>query len=93
MGIVGSVAATGKPVIINDTSLDTRYIVDDARRDAEIRVPLIRSGEVIGVIDCEHSLKYFYNEKHLQILSTVASLCVDRIDKVIAERQARKKCV
>ncbi|MGZ5190416.1 MAG: histidine kinase, partial [Flavisolibacter sp.] len=90
-GIVGSVAETGKPVIINDTSLDARYIVDDARRDAEISVPLIHSGEVIGVIDCEHSLKYFYNEKHLQILSTVASLCVDRISKVIAEQQTRDK--
>jgi ligand-binding sensor domain-containing protein/putative methionine-R-sulfoxide reductase with GAF domain len=90
-GIVGSVAASGKPVIINDTSIDQRYIVDDIRRDAEIAVPLIRGGEVIGVIDCEHCLKYFYNDKHLQILTTIASLSADRISKVIAEQQARDK--
>ena len=90
-GIVGSVAESGKAIIVNDTSQDSRYIVDDARRDAEIAVPIIRHGEISGVIDCEHSQKFFYTDKHLQILTTIASLCADRIDKVIAEQRSRDK--
>ncbi|MGZ5247933.1 MAG: sensor histidine kinase, partial [Flavitalea sp.] len=90
-GIVGSVAESGKALIVNDTSIDERYIVDDERRNSEISVPIFRGGEVTGVIDCEHSQKNFYNKKHLQILTTIASLCADRIDRVIAEQETREK--
>lgn len=90
-GIVGAVALTGKATIINDTSKDDRYIVDDALRLSEITIPIINNGEVIGIIDSEHPQKNFYTERHLQILTTIASLCADRMDKIKAEQQAREK--
>lgn len=90
-GIVGTVALTCKPEIVNDTSLDERYIVDDERRFSEIAVPIINNGHAIGIIDSEHSSKNFYTERHLQILTTIASLCADKIDKARAEQQAREK--
>lgn len=78
-GVVGSVAMTGVAEIVKDTSIDPRYIVDDAFRLSEIAVPIINEGKVIGVIDSEHSSKNFYNDFHLQMLSTIASLCASRI--------------
>jgi putative methionine-R-sulfoxide reductase with GAF domain len=90
-GIVGTVAITGIPLIINDTSKDDRYIVDDASRLSEITIPIINNGEVIGIIDSEHPQRNFYTEKHLQILTTIASLCADKIDKIKAEQQTRAK--
>ena len=36
-GIVGTVAATGKALLVSDTQADTRYIVDDARRNSDDR--------------------------------------------------------
>ena len=84
-GIVGSVAATGKAEIINDTSLDPRYIEDDERRHSEITVPIFHEGRVIGVIDSEHSIKNFYTQRHLHILSTIASLCADKMILAISE--------
>jgi two-component system, LytTR family, sensor kinase len=90
-GIVGAVALSGKPEIINDTSLDKRYIMDDALRLSEITIPIINNGEVIGVIDSEHPQKNFYTERHLQILSTIASLCADKIEKIKSEQQTREK--
>jgi ligand-binding sensor domain-containing protein/putative methionine-R-sulfoxide reductase with GAF domain len=90
-GIVGSVAQTGKAEIINDTSLDKRYIQDDAMRFSEITVPLISDNKVIGVIDSEHPQKNFYTQRHLQILITIASLCTDRMDKIKAEAKTRAK--
>lgn len=90
-GIVGHVARTGKAEIISDTSSDPRYIADDARRLSEIAVPLIGNNQVIGVIDSEHPQRDFYTKRHLQILTTIASLCGDRIEKIKAEKEARRK--
>jgi len=90
-GIVGSVAATGKALLINNTALDERYILDDIRRMSEIAVPIINDGKVIGVIDSEHSKMNFYTERHLQILSTIASLCAGKIETNKAEQQIREK--
>jgi len=89
-GIVGSVALTGKPEIVDDTSKDPRYIVDDERRLSEISVPVIYDGKVLGVIDCEHSKKRFFTQKHLSILTTIASLCANKIIRVRAEEEKRE---
>lgn len=78
-GIVGSVAYYGKPEIISDTSLDSRYIQDDTFRYSEIAVPIILNGKVIGVIDSEHSERNFFNDWHLRILNLIASLCANKI--------------
>lgn len=91
-GITGAVAESGKPVIVADTASDARYIVDDARRGSELAVPLLASsGAVMGVIDSEHSRTHFYTEQHLLILSTIAALCADKIEKLLAEQRARAK--
>lgn len=84
-GIVGSVAKSGKAELISDTSKDTRYIVDDETRLSEIAVPIKSGNKVIGVIDSEHPEKGFFNEKHLRILTTIASLCANKIEHINAE--------
>jgi two-component system, LytTR family, sensor kinase len=90
-GIVGSVALNNKAEIINDTSKDKRYIVDDVRRLSEISVPISNDGKVLGVIDSEHSQKKFYTERHLQILTTIASLVANRIVIIKAEEMTKQK--
>lgn len=89
-GIVGSVGQTGKAEIIADTSKDPRYIVDDEPRSSEITVPMIYDGKVLGVIDCEHSKKKFFTQKHLSILTTIASLCANKIVRARAEEEKRE---
>ncbi|MCG2613176.1 histidine kinase [Terrimonas sp. NA20] len=89
-GITGSVAASGKAELIPDTTKDPRYIVDDERRFSEITVPIISNGRVLGVIDCEHSKKGFFTQKHLSILTTIASLCANKIVKAKAEAERAK---
>ncbi len=89
-GIVGTVAQTGTAEIIIDTSKDPRYIVDDQLRYSEIAVPIILDGHVIGVIDSEHRKKNFFTQKHLSILSTIAVLCVNQIQRNEAEAEKQK---
>ncbi len=90
-GIVGTVAVTGKPLIIRDTSLDPRYIVDDDIRLSEIAVPILHEGRVIGVIDSEHSRRNFFKEEHLKTLSTIASISSNKIAEALAEAQTQDK--
>ncbi len=88
-GIVGAVAATGQPELIDDTSSDARYIQDDAHRLSEITVPILWEGKVLGIIDAEHPNKRFFQPRHLKILTTVASLCAQKIKQVEVEQAYR----
>ncbi|PRX56999.1 histidine kinase [Flagellimonas meridianipacifica] len=83
-GITGTVALTGVPEIVSDTSIDSRYIVDDALRLSEICVPISYEKVIYGVIDCEHPEKSFFNEQHLKMLSVIASICAIKIKSVRA---------
>ena len=87
-GIVGSVAASGKAEIVNDTSKDVRYIVDDKRGLSELTVPIIAEEEVIGVIDSEHPEVNYFTQEHLDTLQTIANLTATKIrNTIIRERQ------
>ncbi|TLV04087.1 GAF domain-containing protein [Dyadobacter luticola] len=90
-GIVGTVAATGKPLVIGDTSKDSRYVVDDQTRLSEIAVPILHEGKVIGVIDSEHTYRHFFSEKHLKTLTTVAAISANKIAEALAKSNAQRQ--
>ncbi|HEY3402530.1 MAG TPA: two-component regulator propeller domain-containing protein, partial [Ohtaekwangia sp.] len=90
-GIVGFVAKSGTAEIINNTTRDRRYIVDDQSRLSEIAVPIIVDGKVFGVIDSEHSAKNFYTRWHLRMLKEIASICAVKIGRYFVEEQIRSK--
>lgn len=86
-GIVGAVAESGKPELIADTTADSRYIVWSKKRKSELAVPIIADGEVIGVIDSEHSQKNFYTQDHLQVVTTIANMIGAQLKSAIAQRE------
>lgn len=90
-GITGSVAVTGVPELILDTTQDSRYIVDDDFRLSEICVPIKYENDVYGVIDCEHPEKGFFTNRHLKMLSAIASICAIKIKSVRANKQLIEK--
>ncbi len=81
-GIVGTVAKTKEPLIIKDTFLDSRYIIDDEVRSSEICVPILINEKIFGVIDSEHPKKNYFTETHLHILTIISSLCAQRIKDI-----------
>ncbi len=88
-GITGTVALTGIAEIVHDTSIDPRYILDDDLRFSEIAVPIVLNKKVIGVIDCEHPEKHFFQPQHLRILTAIASLCAIKLSKVRADKSVQ----
>jgi PAS domain S-box-containing protein len=89
-GIVGSVARTGIAEIIADSSQDSRYIMDGKHRYSEITVPIILEGEVIGIIDSEHSDKNYYTQAHLETLNNISGLVAMQLKNAINFRERRK---
>ncbi len=85
-GIVGSAAATGVPVRINDTRLDARYIIDDDVRLSELAVPIMLDERCIGVIDSEHHEADFYTQEHEDLLSTIASMAATKLRDALHEQ-------
>ncbi|MEL6972758.1 MAG: ATP-binding protein [Bacteroidota bacterium] len=88
-GIVGSVAQSGKPEIIYDTSKDKRYIPDDMIRLSELAVPIKFEERVIGVIDSEHTSARFFNQEHLYLLETIAAMTASRLLHAQAQERLR----
>lgn len=88
-GIVGHVATSGVPEIVDDTEDDERYIIDDKPRSSELTVPIFCNNQVIGVIDSEHSEIGFFTKHHLQMFQLIAQL----LEKKMTHLFARKKNV
>jgi putative methionine-R-sulfoxide reductase with GAF domain len=90
-GITGAVAKTRQAELVVDTSQDPRYIEDDDNRLSEICVPITYEDHLYGVIDCEHPKKGFFTERHLKMLSAIASICAIKIKSVRANMELLEK--
>jgi sigma-B regulation protein RsbU (phosphoserine phosphatase) len=72
-GIIGTAAQQREPILAPDVRKDSRYVAENPETRSELSVPLIYKGEVIGVIDLEHTRVNYYNEDHVRTLSTLAA--------------------
>jgi sigma-B regulation protein RsbU (phosphoserine phosphatase) len=72
-GIIGSAAEDRQPVLAPDVRKDKRYIAANKETRSELAVPLIYKGNVIGVIDLEHTRVNYFNEDHQRTLATLAA--------------------
>lgn len=85
--IVGHVAKNKRAELIQDTSKDSRYIIDDANRLSEICVPIFLGNRLFGVIDSEHPSANYYTEKHLHLLTIIAALCGHKIQELLNQEK------
>ena len=90
-GIVGSVAKSGIPELIHDTSKDSRYIKDIEYNYSEITVPIVVEGHIIGIIDSEHPEKYFFNEGQLVTLINISRVIAMQLNNAISLEKEKKQ--
>jgi sigma-B regulation protein RsbU (phosphoserine phosphatase) len=72
-GIIGSAAQARESILSPDVRKDPRYVAVNPETRSELAVPLIYKGQVIGVIDLEHTRVNYYNDDHQRTLSTLAA--------------------
>ncbi len=85
-GITGTVAMTGKAIIVEDLLKDQNYIPDTQPARSEICVPLTFRGRVVGVIDSEHPDRDAFGEAELGVLNTVAAMTSAKLE-LLAETE------
>jgi len=74
-GIVGTVFKSGMLLNVEETRRHKDYIVDDKRRNSELAVPIVSNGNIIGVIDSEHTKSGFFAQRHEQAFKIIAAFC------------------
>lgn len=93
-GIIGKVVETGEYYLVNDTSKNDLYQVDDYFRFSELTVPIIADNKVIGIIDSEHSKKNYFNNDHVEVFHNIASLASAQFNSAISlinEKKTQKE--
>ena len=78
-GITGTVAQTREPILLDSVADDARYLPDMAVNSAELCVPMLYDGELLGVIDSESPEPGYFNRQHLEVLTTIAAMASARI--------------
>lgn len=90
-GIIGAAVESKTSLLVNDTTKDKRYFTADGKiMLSELCVPLVHDNEVLGAINTEHHRKNFFTAKHLKMLSTIAVLCANQVQRIRAEEEKQQ---
>jgi sigma-B regulation protein RsbU (phosphoserine phosphatase) len=79
-GIVGQVAQTRQPMLLNDVTQAANYINANPEVRSELAVPLITKNRVIGVIDIQSEQANYFKPEHLHLLQLTASRIAGAIE-------------
>jgi sigma-B regulation protein RsbU (phosphoserine phosphatase) len=79
-GVIGQVALTRQPVLINDVTQVEGYISANPNVCSELAVPLIAKNRLIGVLDLESEQPDFFKPEHLHLLTLTASRIAQAIE-------------
>lgn len=79
-GVVGQVALTRQPVLLNDVSNSEIYVEVHPEVRSELAVPLIAKNRMIGVLDIESEQAGYFRPEHLRLLTLTASRIAQAIE-------------
>lgn len=88
-GITGAAGATRQPIMVNDVRADNRYLVAlDAVR-AELAVPMLARGKLVGIIDVQSTKVNAFSEQDRALLTLIASRIAVSIDNARLYRRVQ----
>ncbi len=76
VGIIGRVALTKGPQLVNDVRTDPDYVEFDPATKSELAVPLLDEDKIVGVLSVESDQLGAFDEEHEQGLRALAELAV-----------------
>lgn len=89
--VVGWVAESGQPLVVNDVSQEPRYNAIDPRVRSEIAVPIRHEDRVIGVLNIEDDRINAFGTSDLNLLTTLASQVAVALDNARLYEEARRR--
>lgn len=91
-GLVGWAYQHGEPLLVNDVSLDPRYVIGIPETRSELVVPLRFGDRATGVINVESPAKDAFSAEDLRLLNTLAhqlAIAIENARLFEAERTRR----
>jgi len=79
-GVVGQVALTRQPMLLNDVSTSEHYVAANPAVRSELTLPLIAKNRLIGVMDIESEEAGYFRPEHLHLLTFTASRIAQAIE-------------
>ena len=94
-GILGWIAATGEPLLVNDVSRETRYYPTPTlpRTRSELGVPIKARGQVVGTLDVQSTELNAFDQDDLTTLQTMADQIGVAIENARLYEQAQRSAV
>lgn len=90
-GITGSTALTRQPILVRDVRTDSRYLnALDAVR-AELTVPMLARGRLVGIIDLQSTRLNAFSEQDRALLALIASRVGTAIDNARLYRRVERQ--
>ncbi len=71
-GVIGQVAKTREPMIINDVSRDSDYVPYDQETNSALAVPIVINSDLLGVFSVESHEIGAFTPEHIKVLSALA---------------------
>jgi len=91
-GLVGAAATSGKEVIVDDVTTDSRYVQANPSTLSEIAVPIKVDDRVIGVINLESPDHNSFDRRHISLIRAFASQAGMSIERArLHERDLQAK--
>jgi sigma-B regulation protein RsbU (phosphoserine phosphatase) len=90
-GIIGTAAATGRPVRVSDVRNDSRYLNALDAVQSELAVPLQVQGRVVGVLDIESRQLDYFTRDQQNILTMLATRIASAIENARLFERTRRQ--
>ena len=81
-GICGAAASSGKTVVVDDVSLDKRYLACSTETKSEIVVPIFVRKKVVGELDIDSHFHAAFGDEDRKLVEYCASLVGQQMEKV-----------
>ena len=80
-GICGAAASSGKTVVVDDVSLDQRYLACSTETKSEIVVPIFVRGKVVGELDIDSHFPAAFGDQDRSLVEYCAVLVGKQLEK------------
>ncbi len=80
-GICGAAASTGQTVVVDDVSLDSRYLACSTETKSEIVVPVFVRGKVVGELDIDSHFPAAFSDEDRRLVEYCASWVGKHLEK------------
>jgi L-methionine (R)-S-oxide reductase len=79
-GICGAAASSGRTVVVDDVSKDSRYLACSLETKSEIVVPVFAHGKVVGELDIDSHFAAAFTEEHQALVEYCARLVGKKLE-------------